>query len=199
MQSASASGCSYATISMAARVFGPRPQEPGVTRPRVRARFNNPWKVERSCSGEGGSATIFPRLSADSPQKAYPISRLQTVYTVDKIDLDHGLSPTLGRQSAPSNTLSAVLGDLVQTTDGKWITRPPSRCPNGHHRLAPRTVCLNPLPLGLLPQSWQVEQVLLEPALEGDGLAILRVEVDDVILAETPDLIVVVQLAGEFM
>jgi len=20
----------------------------------------------------------------------------------------------------------------VQTTDGKWITRPPTRCPNGH-------------------------------------------------------------------
>ena len=25
-----------------------------------------------------------------------------------------------------------MLGDLVQTTDGRWITRPPSRCPNGH-------------------------------------------------------------------
>jgi hypothetical protein len=25
-----------------------------------------------------------------------------------------------------------VLGELVQTTDGKWITHPPSRCPNGH-------------------------------------------------------------------
>ena len=38
------------------------PQELEVTRPRVRARFNNAWKVARSCSGEGGSA-IFPRLS----------------------------------------------------------------------------------------------------------------------------------------
>src|SRR5262245_52919786 len=28
--------------------------------------------------------------------------------------------------------LRAVLGDLVQTTDGKWITHPPTRCPNGH-------------------------------------------------------------------
>jgi hypothetical protein len=28
--------------------------------------------------------------------------------------------------------LRAVLGDLVQTTDGKWMTRPPTRCPNGH-------------------------------------------------------------------
>jgi hypothetical protein len=25
-----------------------------------------------------------------------------------------------------------VLGDLGQTTAGKWITRPPARCPNGH-------------------------------------------------------------------
>jgi len=25
-----------------------------------------------------------------------------------------------------------VLDELVQTTDGKWITRPPTRCPNGH-------------------------------------------------------------------
>jgi hypothetical protein len=25
-----------------------------------------------------------------------------------------------------------VLGELVQTTAGKWITHPPARCPNGH-------------------------------------------------------------------
>jgi hypothetical protein len=25
-----------------------------------------------------------------------------------------------------------MLGELVQTTDGKWITHPPMRCPNGH-------------------------------------------------------------------
>jgi hypothetical protein len=25
-----------------------------------------------------------------------------------------------------------VLGDLVQTTNGQWITQPPSRCPHGH-------------------------------------------------------------------
>jgi hypothetical protein len=25
-----------------------------------------------------------------------------------------------------------VLGELVQTTAGKWITHTPSRCPNGH-------------------------------------------------------------------
>src|SRR6478735_12630339 len=71
MQSVSASGCSDATTLMAARVFGPRPQELDATRPRVRARFNNPRNVARSCSGEGGSANIFPRLSAHSPQKAY--------------------------------------------------------------------------------------------------------------------------------
>jgi hypothetical protein len=28
--------------------------------------------------------------------------------------------------------LRAVLGDLVQTTVGKWITHPPPRCPKGH-------------------------------------------------------------------
>ena len=25
-----------------------------------------------------------------------------------------------------------MLGELVQTPDGKWMTRPPTRCPNGH-------------------------------------------------------------------
>ncbi len=25
-----------------------------------------------------------------------------------------------------------TVGELVQTTAGKWITHPPSRCPNGH-------------------------------------------------------------------
>ena len=25
-----------------------------------------------------------------------------------------------------------MLGDLVQTTTGKWIIHPPTRCPNGH-------------------------------------------------------------------
>jgi hypothetical protein len=25
-----------------------------------------------------------------------------------------------------------MLGELVQTTAGKWIIQPPSRCPNGH-------------------------------------------------------------------
>jgi hypothetical protein len=24
------------------------------------------------------------------------------------------------------------LGELVQTTDGKWVTRPPTRCQNGY-------------------------------------------------------------------
>jgi hypothetical protein len=28
--------------------------------------------------------------------------------------------------------LLGMLGELVQTTAGKWITHPPSRCPNGH-------------------------------------------------------------------
>jgi hypothetical protein len=32
--------------------------------------------------------------------------------------------------------LVIMLGELVQTTDGKWIIHPPTRCPNGH-RLGP--------------------------------------------------------------
>ena len=28
--------------------------------------------------------------------------------------------------------LVGVLGELVQTTAGKWIIHPPTRCPNGH-------------------------------------------------------------------
>ena len=33
--------------------------------------------------------------------------------------------------------LVSMLGELVQTTAGKWITHPPTSCPNGH-RLGPR-------------------------------------------------------------
>ena len=43
--------------------------------------------------------------------------------------------------------LGFMLGELVQTTDGKWITRPPSRCPNGHTLGAnqvPRRACRMP-------------------------------------------------------
>jgi len=29
-------------------------------------------------------------------------------------------------------SLIGVLGELVQTTAGKWIISPPMRCPNGH-------------------------------------------------------------------
>jgi hypothetical protein len=32
----------------------------------------------------------------------------------------------------PRITLVTVLGELVRTTDGKWMTHPPTRCPNGH-------------------------------------------------------------------
>ncbi len=35
--------------------------------------------------------------------------------------------------------LRAVLGELVQTTDGKWIIHTPTRCPNGH-QLGPNQV-----------------------------------------------------------
>ena len=34
-----------------------------------------------------------------------------------------------------------MLGELVQTTAGKWITHPPKRFPNGHN-LGPPVVCL---------------------------------------------------------
>ena len=32
-----------------------------------------------------------------------------------------------------------MLGELLQTTAGKWITHPPTHCPNGH-RLGPGQV-----------------------------------------------------------
>ena len=32
---------------------------------------------------------------------------------------------------AQRHWLHAVLGELIHTTAGTWITRPPSRCPNG--------------------------------------------------------------------
>jgi hypothetical protein len=33
---------------------------------------------------------------------------------------------------APRRNPRRVLGELVQATAGKWITHPPTRCPNGH-------------------------------------------------------------------
>jgi hypothetical protein len=36
------------------------------------------------------------------------------------------------RRRRPTHTLLVALGDLVRTTAGKWITHPPTRCPNGH-------------------------------------------------------------------
>ena len=36
-----------------------------------------------------------------------------------------------------------MLGELVQTTTGKWITHPPTRCPNGH-TLGPNQVLVKP-------------------------------------------------------
>jgi hypothetical protein len=39
------------------------------------------------------------------------------------------LAPLSRRRKANPST---VLGELVQPTTGKWITHPPSRCPNGH-------------------------------------------------------------------
>src|SRR6185312_10588183 len=40
------------------------------------------------------------------------------------------------RAVGPSFRLLVVLGELVQTTAGKWITHPAAHCPNGH-TLAP--------------------------------------------------------------
>jgi hypothetical protein len=34
--------------------------------------------------------------------------------------------------SSHRHRLAVVIGDLVQTTNGKWIIQPPSRCPSGH-------------------------------------------------------------------
>jgi hypothetical protein len=42
-----------------------------------------------------------------------------------------GPPPTSPRWRADL-TLVVVLGELVQTTAGKWITHPPTRCPYGH-------------------------------------------------------------------
>jgi hypothetical protein len=39
-----------------------------------------------------------------------------------------------------SPRLFDVLGELVQTTTGKWITHPPARCPNGHELRAGRVL-----------------------------------------------------------
>jgi hypothetical protein len=46
------------------------------------------------------------------------------------------LAPLSRRRKA---NLLTVLGDLVQTTAGKWITQPPTCCPNGH-TLGPQQV-----------------------------------------------------------
>jgi hypothetical protein len=50
-----------------------------------------------------------------------------------------GRSQTRSRGRVLGRRLQDVLGELVQTTAGTWITKPPSRCPNGH-RLGPGEV-----------------------------------------------------------
>jgi hypothetical protein len=45
-----------------------------------------------------------------------------------------GMADVIGRK------LPEVLGELVQTTAGKWITHPPTRCPNGHELRAGRVL-----------------------------------------------------------
>ena len=47
--------------------------------------------------------------------------------------------PETIRLAKGGHRLLVVLGDLVQTTTGRWITHPPTDCPNGH-RLTP-TMC----------------------------------------------------------
>jgi hypothetical protein len=49
------------------------------------------------------------------------------------------------RPSEQVITLVNVLGELVQTTRGKWIILPPSRCPNGH-TLGPQQVLVGHQP-----------------------------------------------------
>ena len=42
------------------------------------------------------------------------------------------LNPRKSGNRPVRTRLLVVLGELVQTTAGKWITHPPTRCPNGH-------------------------------------------------------------------
>jgi hypothetical protein len=42
------------------------------------------------------------------------------------------LNPRKSGNRPVRTRLLVVLGELVHTTAGKWITHPPSRCPNGH-------------------------------------------------------------------
>jgi hypothetical protein len=48
------------------------------------------------------------------------------------IDAQTPLKSDTDEPSALGRKLSVVFGELVQTTAGKWITHPPTRCPNGH-------------------------------------------------------------------
>ena len=43
-----------------------------------------------------------------------------------------GVTGLSGLTLKRTRRLGFMLGELVQTTDGKWITHPPTRCPNGH-------------------------------------------------------------------
>ena len=43
------------------------------------------------------------------------------------------LNPRKSGNRPVRTRLALELGELVQTTAGKWITHPPTRCPNGHN------------------------------------------------------------------
>src|SRR6478752_5866522 len=55
--------------------------------------------------------------------------------SVANLALPDVVEATVGQRRVLSATREAyasnVLGQLVQTTAGKWITHPPSQCPNG--------------------------------------------------------------------
>ena len=63
-------------------------------------------------------------------------------------------------------TACAVPGDLVQTTAGKWITHPPTRCPNGH-TLGPGEVPRRP---SSLPRAWRRTHHMDLPPMRPDGV-----------------------------
>src|SRR6476660_4725461 len=40
--------------------------------------------------------------------------------------------PLPGGNPTPTVVFMAAVGELVRSTSGAWITRPPARCPSGH-------------------------------------------------------------------
>jgi hypothetical protein len=79
----------------------------------------------------GGSSRYFARRSG-SLMADFLGAVVREILCLSHLSATSTRLPVLFPTTAPATRLLRVLGEVVQTTAGKWITHPLTRCPNGH-------------------------------------------------------------------